>query len=113
LYNQNSSDHFYTDNPNEALKDQPEFSDAITKARAMIQPQAAKERHEPCPGLGCDRRLFAWPGTIIQRRQWTERHGALDTASDRLIMHPQASTNGEKGRVVLLFQSAIAQSPSA
>src|SRR5271166_5109438 len=44
----------------------------------------AGQRHEPCLGLGRDRRLFAWPGAIIQRRQWTERHGPLDTAPDRL-----------------------------
>jgi hypothetical protein len=64
----------------------------------------AGQRHEPCLGLGRDRRPFARPGTIIQRRQWTERHGPLHTAPDRLIMHPHGSTNGEKGRVVLICQ---------
>jgi hypothetical protein len=64
----------------------------------------AGQRHKPCPGLWCYRRILTWAGTIIQRRQWTEGGGPLDAALDGLMMHPQGAANGKEGRLIPISQ---------
>ena len=64
----------------------------------------AGQRHKPCLGLGCDRRLLTWAGTIIQRRHWTEGDGPLDTALDGLMMHPQGAANSKERPFVPISQ---------
>ena len=49
----------------------------------------ARQRHQPCLGLGSDRRLSTGASAIIQRSQRAFGHGALDAALDRLMMQPE------------------------
>ena len=49
----------------------------------------ARQRHQPCLGLGSDRRLSTGASAIIQRSQRAFGHDALDAALDRLMMQPE------------------------
>jgi hypothetical protein len=60
---------------------------------AQVLRLAAGERHQPCLGLGGDSRLLARSRTIVERRHWTIGQRPLDTALNRLMMHPQSATH--------------------
>src|SRR5271166_6045410 len=47
---------------------------------------AASQVDNPCLGLGGDRRLPAWPRSIVERRPWTIGQRPLDTALDGLMV---------------------------
>ena len=55
-------------------------------------------------GLGSDRRLLAWPGTIVERRHCTIGQRPLNAALDRLMMHPQRLTHRKERGVFPVSQ---------
>src|SRR6202047_419622 len=56
----------------------------------------ARQRPQPCLGLGSDRRLSTGARAIIQRSQRAFGHGALDAALDRLMMQPECPADRKK-----------------
>ena len=64
----------------------------------------ARQRHQPCLGLGSDRRLSTGASAIIQRSQRAFGHGALDAALDRLMMQPECPADRKKRGVFSIGQ---------
>ena len=64
----------------------------------------ARQRHQPCLGLGSDRRLSTGARAIIQRSQRAFGHGALDAALDRLMMQPECPADRKKRGVFSIGQ---------
>ena len=64
----------------------------------------ACQRHQPCLGLGSDRRLSTGARAIIQRSQRAFGHGALDAALDRLMMQPECPADRKKRGVFSIGQ---------
>ena len=69
-----------------------------SRARTQFLRLAAGQRHQPCPGLGGDRRLLARSRAIIECRHRTIGHRPLNAALDGLMMHTQCmSYRKERG----------------
>ena len=77
---------------------------------AMFLRLLARQRYQPCLGLGSDRRLSTRARAIIQRGQRAFGHGALDAALDRLMMQPERSAHRKKRGVFSIGQQYRARS---
>ena len=64
----------------------------------------ARQRHQPCLGLGSDRRLSTGARAIIQRSQRAFGHSTLDAALDRLMMQPECPADRKKRGVFSIGQ---------
>src|SRR5262245_50676034 len=67
---------------------------------AVLLGFVARQRYQPGFGLGCDRRLFARPRSVIKGRQRAIGHRPLDTTLDRLMMDTQVLSDPAKRRVL-------------
>ena len=65
---------------------------------------AAGEVHDPSLGLGRDRGLLAGTGSIIERRHWAIGQRSLNTALNRLMVHPHVLRHRKKGGVLSVRQ---------
>ena len=65
---------------------------------------AAGEVHDPSLGLGRDRGLLAGTGSIIERRHWAIGQRSLNTALNRLMVHPHILRHRKKGGVLSVRQ---------
>ena len=68
------------------------------------RPRCERRAHQPCLGLGSDRRLSTGARAIIQRSQRAFGHGALDAALDRLMMQPECPADRKKRGVFPIGQ---------
>jgi hypothetical protein len=59
----------------------------------------ARQRHQPCLGFECDRRLPTGARAIVQRYHRAFNHGTLDATLNSLMMQSERSTNRKKRRV--------------
>ena len=65
---------------------------------------AARDIHNPCLGLSGNRRLFAGPRPIIERRQRTIGQRPLNAALDSLMVNPRDPSHLKKGWVFPVSQ---------
>ena len=71
---------------------------------------AAGEVHNPSLGFGRDRGLLAGPGSIIERRHRAIGQRSLNTALNRLMVHPDVLRHRKKGGVLSVRQQHRARS---